>query len=276
MYGLATLISEAATERAWRKSTAYQMNRTVEILSDWLQRPATTGALGDAVVSDWLQHLQTCYASRTVATHRANLMTVWRYAADRGLCGWPGRIRRCRRPTPDPRAWTLEEVRRLVEAARESPGGRRNGRRVAWSDWLPTLLLVTYETGLRRTDVLEMHRGDVDDCGRVRVRMRKTGRVAYRMLSEQTAARLRELPGDRPLAIDGKTLDRQLRRLCERACVASGGLQRLRRTGATYCYRTGGIEAARAYLCHETETCWRNYVDRSIGDRCPVMPPRVA
>jgi integrase len=171
-----------------------------------------------------------------------------------------------------PEAWSVEEVSRLVAATNELEDATA-GR------WFKALILVAYESGLRRGDLWSLQRSQIQstDPTGILIRQRKTGRPHLAPLRPETVELLLSLPGDTPLACPWGpkwygVLWGRLRRL---AGLDGGGCcQKLRRTGATWIAATEGMDAASRWLGHQTPGMVRHYVDLRFVAPRPSLPPR--
>lgn len=254
------LLPQYVLERAISNDAAYQLRHTLDLYG----HSRTLADLQDDLASLWLASLAGRYSRRTIAGHRANLLAFWRWAAGRNLIPPPRNVRRCPRPRPRPIAWTRDEMHSLLRAAVAMPN----------PDYWECVLLMGYETGLRRTDLLNLAKADVRDRT-IWIEQHKTGWPHACQLSPHTADLFLRLPGDRPLK------PRDLRRfyesfaaLCRLANVRPGAVQQLRRTGATQVeIATPG--AASRFLGHRSADMWKHYVDSGQLARCAVAPPRL-
>ena len=173
-------------------------------------------------------------APQTVQNHRRMLCTL-RRAALRGnllVDDCTGEIRRVKCPRPLPRAWSHEEIRRLIQAAGEMPGGTKQCR---WKILLPAWILVAYSSGLRLGDMLTLRHDSVRG-NKVALVMAKTGRPHVVMLDNAALQAIASLPIAGPLIFGGLVgrcvLIRAFRRLVKRAGMSGSG-RVLRRSSAT-------------------------------------------
>lgn len=175
----------------------------------------------------------------TARNERTICLCVWRWAynaelidtAPRGI----GKLRARRKPT---RAWTLDSLRRLLEATKQHDGRRlRTGadRGLFLRCWI----LLAYETGARLGDVMAFRREHLNDDALAWTQS-KTGDPLTRPL---TPACLTAIDAMLAASPDGSILGwacrrRQALRLM-RELIDSAGLEGsgkwLRRSGATHC-----------------------------------------
>jgi integrase len=272
---LESALAEYLLQHRLQPCSAYQLGHTVALFAAWLQRQATVADLEDGIVSQWLCGLEADHCQRTVAGHRGNLLCLWRIAADQGVVDPPYRVRRVPRPPPHPVAWTLEELRQLLETCSRQSGTFRDGR--ARSLYLTTLIRVAYETGLRRSDLWRIEKSQIRPDGTLVLRQHKTAWPHAPRVRLETLTGLAELTGDRPLRCPfGSTgaWYRYWQRLVAEAKIRPGCLQQLRRTGASH-LAIDHPEAVQRYLGHRSESMQRHYVDWSIGSPVPWWPPEV-
>ena len=271
-----------AVQRCISDNTQYQYDRSIRCLSEWLGHAIRIADLSDLLVSRWIRYLEQLWAPRTVAAKRRDVLVVWRDAARAGMCQPPGFVRRPRVPATNPVAWSLEEMRALIESTGKLTGDLANG--LPRSRYFRCLLETGYQTGLRRGDLLAFDVSNV--AGDVAaVTQCKTDQWHLVAVEPATAECLiwlsRQLvemqdpywqtPLRWPHNI--RWLTSSLDRLCRLADVPGGGLQRVRRTGATAIAAAGGDPMQ--YLGHKTPgLAYRCYVDRTKTGAA-VRPPSV-
>jgi len=235
------------------------------------------------ITADWLNGWLAAMTSgeRTKIKHRGNALTLLRAAADAGWCPEPvaRKVRKPRRPKPKPSAWSLDQLRRIRDAADDLDGViRRHGTAVPACIYWGCLIRLAYETGLRRGNLFALRQSDVTDAGLIYVRHEKTGEPHLCSLSPHTLALLRRLPGECPLRwADSRSFYRRWRRICTAAGVPYGALHRCRKTAATQVWLEDQSNPTRVqqFLGHLTPEMWRHYVDRSQGGDRPPQPPEL-
>jgi len=227
-----------------------------------LDRTASLNDLFHELVNDWLGDLLAGQLDRsTIHTYRRILLVVWRAAAEGGLIPAPCRVRKVRVPTKLPRAWTLPELRRLLEFAAKS---RR-------PDYWRAFILVGYETGLRLSDLLALNADQLRDC-MVVTAQRKTGEVVACQLSADALVAFSKVRRFDTLRI---------RRLQEKfgdlllAAKLPGSIKWLRRSGATHCERERP-GSAKDYLGHKTHgLAEKHYIDQAQLGISKPRPPAI-
>lgn len=254
----------------------YQVRHSCDLFQAWAARPLQLDELTEPLLSAFVKAMEARYSKRYAINHRANCLAVWNAAADAGLCEHPRSrlVRKLKRPRPNPQAWTLDEMKRIIAAAERMDGKTARGiwRRV----YFPCLIHVAYETGLRRGDLWRLHRDDVTDDGRLLICQHKTSDPQVCQLTPRTLERLCGIPGPIPLAwpSNEKTYYLIWKRLCVAAGVPHGATHRVRRTGATHLWLRDP-EAVQQYLGHRTPEMRWHYIDRSHGQFSAPQPPAI-
>lgn len=241
----------------------------------------------DEMVSRWIKHLQDCgsLAPRSIRSKRGNVLTLWKFAFERGDCQIPpARVRKVKCPELLPEALLPEEFSRLRAHLDNLPGYLANGvpRRL----YFGCIGRFTYESGLRRGDVWRFTPTQLRDDGVILLGQHKTRQAHTARVEPETVAlfqeivrRLRENGEDAAYPLAWRWEPRGFYYWFNQAKELAGiakedALQLLRRTGATQCYIADPGSATR-YCGHKTPgLALRNYVDRSQAVR-PVSPPRI-
>lgn len=228
-------------------------------------------------VNRFLANLSTGITTRQNV--RRELLTLWRWAFEEGMTDTPPlRVMRIRSRRQPVRAWSLEDLRQIVEVAerdRSSTGGRHSRPLL---NWLPAWLAIGYDTGLRLSDLLALTSRNV--CrGAISTVASKTGKPLVRSLSDYSQNWATRLIDDSP---DGTLfawfLTRRRAILCVRKFLDKhgyeGSTKYLRRTCATYVEQERPGEAWR-YLQHSTpDLIAKHYVDQSLFST-PSGPPAI-
>jgi integrase len=251
------LIDDYVLERNISDGAAYQIRHSVTLYGP----ERTIADLAARPVSEWLVSLEKRYSQRTVAGHRGNLLSIWRWCAGRGLCSLPAGVRRCPRPKPRPVAWTQEEFGRLLAAAEKMPN----------PGYWRLVLEVAYSSGFRRSDLWRITAEDLHGR-RIWRSQHKTGCPHVAQVPQDAADAIRGANGCPLKPSDPRRFYAEFRVLCSLAGVRHGALQMCRRTGATQCEIASPGSATR-YLGHLTPTMREAYVDRSQLPLEPVSPP---
>jgi len=217
------------------------------------------------LISDYLQNALRHLSPSTVVNHRRMLTTLYRRAVRDGLATKStAEICRVKSPPKIIRAWTLDELRRLLDAARQMKGGTVKYP-CEYRHVMPAYVLVGYSSGLRRGDMLSM-RWDDFSGNRLQVVMSKTGMPHVCVLDDAAMRSLEMLPRyDR--VVFGTILCPDRLKITMKRLVALAGLtgteKWLRRSSATYAELSG--LSASYQLGHQTPgMAFRHYVDRAI------------
>ena len=201
------------------------------------------------MVDQYLTRALTNRAAQTVANHRRILTTLLRAAKKEGLntcISFP--FRRVKPKRTVVRAWSLEEIRLLVETARRST---RRFRDVDHSLFLEAWFLTAFSTGLRAGDLRALRRDQIRG-NRISVVQAKTQDPITCFLNEESLDAVSRLP--RKTRVFGdfackKTIENAVKR-----CVLEAGLEGstkwLRRSSATYAELMG--ISAQLQLGHRT------------------------
>jgi integrase len=142
-------------------------------------------------VNSWISGLP--LSATTRHNIRRELLTLWRYAYDRGLTQEPPlRIRRiqpCRKP---PQAWTLDTLRRMLTLAEKDESPISSRVKLRRCDVLPAWIGVGYDTGIRFSDVIALTSENVRN-GCIAIVAHKTGKPLVRRLSPSTITAVERL-----------------------------------------------------------------------------------
>jgi len=171
---------------------------TIRSFGKWLCYVPTINDLTDLTLARFLEHRASIRSPYTAEKERTQLLSLWRFAADRGLL----RDRPCVPPSPlpdrIPQAWTVEQLQALMRAASATRG---TVGAVAASVWYPALLSVLWESAERIGAVLACQPCDfLEPTLFVRAEYRKGGKRdrVYR-LSPGTCELVRQACGSRRL-----------------------------------------------------------------------------
>ena len=210
------------------------------------------------MVDQYLTRALTNRSAQTVANHRRILTTLLRAAQREGLnkcISFPFRRVKPRRTVV--RAWSLEEIRTLVETARKST---RQFRDVSHAVFLEAWFLTAFSTGLRAGDLRALRRDQIRG-NRISVVQGKTQDPVTCFLNAESSEAIGRLP--RKTRVFGdfackKTIEQAVKR-----CVLEAGLEGstkwLRRSSATYAEILG--ISAQLQLGHRTPgLAMRHYV----------------
>jgi len=212
----------------------------------------------DEYLTRALEHLSPV----TVANHRRMLKTLLVEANRLGLNQCiPRQIRRVKCPPPIPRAWSLSEIRELVEAARKTPGQFRDLEK---APFLEAWFLSAYATGLRAGDLIDV-RWDQIRGRRIYLLQKKTSTPHVAIFTDEALAACKALPRRRRVFGDFAAMNtiQQWVAKCVRDAGLSGSTKTLRKSAATYAKVRG--MSPKSKLGHRTDgLAERNYVDQLL------------
>jgi len=166
-------MDELVLERTIDKQTEANYRRSILRYSQWLGHAATVSDLVEIQINRWLKSMEDSKASRTVLGHKRAITVLWNWLADRNLVKRyeMQRLRKIKVEQVIPVAWTLPNVKLLLDAAETLPGSTSCG--VQASDLMRALILVAYESGCRPSDLRAL-RVDAIQGSRVTIVQHKT------------------------------------------------------------------------------------------------------
>lgn len=268
----------------------------VRVFEEWrLSRDASGGDTTTVQqLNAWLSELAGVHAPATVNGYRQSILSLLRFATEDGdPLPRSDRIRRQRTPEKINVAFTRDEIRTMIAAARHYqpmtrrtfgqgkagdviPRHRPDG--VPWSVWWAAFVRVGYESGQYLSDLRRIPWVHVGADGVITFVRHKTGRSMSFRLSPQTieaAAAIGHpellLPWEHDMA---GYFPREWRKFTSFAGVRTLGAKSLRRSAITYTYMHQGEEAARLLAGHASfATTAKHYIDWSIARRPIIEPP---
>lgn len=274
-------------ERGLRPNSVTHMHVSARSLEKYLGRePVTFPDLSDGMLNRWIADcLERGCSKKTVKNWRADILALWRYAADADppLCEtMPGRIRRINIGKQIVEAWTPDEIRKLAEAADEMRGIIRSfeiARRFYWG----SLIRAAYDTALRHCDLCRIELGriheHVDGTGVLVITQQKTGDDVAVRFSADTMQHMRravEMSAPRaavwPLWGRPEAFFSQFRTIVKAAEIRPGTFKWIRRASITAresMVPGMGAQAAGHRHSHVTAA---SYIDRSQLPPAPLPP----
>ncbi len=264
-------------ERPITAGTIEQIDISVRLFARSLGRPPTLDDLNDGVLNDWLTWLDSGRSRYTIRKHRTNILGIWRDAFQAGrLDTVPLRVRLPSVERKIPEAWTVDEIRRLLETAKTLDGCFRDfAIRRGW--YWPTLILGLWDTGLRIGDILGVQRPAIAKDGRFRVLQQKTKRWKDCRLRPSTIAMIDAGLDGREyiwsIYQDRKSHNKPFRQLVGDAGIRTGTTRWIRRSAASY-VELDNPGTASEFLGHKDRTIAdRHYIDPTIA-RPTIRQPR--
>lgn len=287
---LTDYVSRYVLENDLADGSIEQLSLRAKLLTQFAGGELTLGGLSDELLNRWLVARQEQGLSPdTVAADRVKALTLWRSAAQAGLCQPPGKIRRIKRPQKIPRAFTLDDVRQLLAAADKLQGTIQLkiegkwwdsgvSRRLYWLAWIRA----AYDSALRRSDLLAIERNWIrptDSGGAVSLVQHKTGKVIVKRFRDTTMRAIDDLCAGRKTGPiwcgypSRRVWCQAFKRLCKRAGVDGSG-KWLRRSSASYVAREHGRDEAKRHLGHKSDgVVDASYLDPLIAFDEPPLPP---
>jgi len=261
-----------------------ELLRAVKQLNEWAGYDLPLGDLSVRLVSDFLRSRIANSSPVTVNNKRRELLTLWNAAAEAGLVLSPGTIRRLQEPLDPPSAWTVEEVRTLVEQCQQEQGYIAG---ISAGLWWATFVMAIYWTGTRPSALLQVRPEDLHGDGLlIRGASQKNRRGQWHPLPLSFLGELRQMGGGPerlwPWPYHRNTLFASFRRIVEKAKIPLplGGRQlfyRLRRTHLSYCAAADPLLAQRQAGHADYRTTERHYIDpriarqRTAADVLPML-----
>ena len=226
----------------------------VEQFADWLTRPPMLGDLTESTLAAFLVSLSSRAAPNTIKNKRNYLLHLWRAAWEEGLVPNPPNAKRVpkpRVPAPIPEAYTLDDMRMILDVAERLEGTTEG---VASAGYWSSLIRTCYETGGRIGAILKTCPQDFDQItGTLILRGAndKTGKTHFHRLSAKTTHVIAKTEPDRrsrvwPWNKSQCWLCKQLERLILKPAGVAYGRSRggifhkFRRTAGTLCEANGG------------------------------------
>lgn len=264
-----------------KPETLRQYQMVADLFERWAGGPVPLEQLDETSVSAWLRDYAANAKPATVRSKKAQLLALWRAAADDGLASEPSarRVRRVRVPAQVVTAWTRQEVDELLRAAAGLPRRHRSGlSRAAWWD---LAIRIAWDSGLRWGDLISLRVDAIRPDGACTVLQAKTGRPTTFRLSQGTleamAATLAACPRALacPWPASHETFNAQVRRLVARAGIRPGTWKWIRRGSGTD-VEAQADGAGHRHLGNTPAVFQASYGDQAIiGRRVPTPRPLV-
>ncbi|MEX2171344.1 MAG: site-specific integrase [Pirellulales bacterium] len=247
-------------------------------LSEHYGRDVLLTELNDSLAAEHLKWLVALgkAASTINSGYRAPLFAVWNHAVSNGVLDRPPRVKKLKEDRDEPDSLSIDQVRRLFEAAERFRPGLKYGAIPCELFW-PALLRTLWWTGLRRAALLSIECRNVDlDQGILSIppdKMKNKRGKTYRLGADAVEAIAGiMLPVRDKLFETGfnpNTLGRHLRSLMLEAGIRpsrrknSNLFHMLRRTVATHVAVKSGIHTASSLMGHSGEYVTKVYIDPS-------------
>jgi integrase len=268
------------------EATKHQYRQSVRRFSEFLGHPAMTDDLTDDNLVRYMSEVVAAGKSLCTANiEMARIRALWNWLAKRRRVAKFPTTKKTRLPERVPDAWKVADIQALVDAC-----GKMRGEidGVPSPLWWRTLYLVTFDTGERTGALLAMEWQHIDlEVGSIVLpaEIRKGGnKAAYYQLRPATIAELRRLRAavvkvdrDRPEVFKFTSnqqvfynRQKQLLRLAGIPYVKGrSGLQKVRRTFASYIEKAGG-DATAALMHSSRATTLQSYIDPRVVEAKPA------
>ena len=256
-------VDDMLNEKPVAKGTADNYRRSVRFWGEFMEHPAIRTDLEAKKVNAWLADLQRQRTNETARCHRQSIIRIWNWLADQDLVNRydSRRLRRITLAPKIPHAWSMDEVRLLLSAAKLMPGTLRCG--VTASKLMHAWVLVGYESALRPGDIRKLKPEDIGSDGVIRIVQSKTSHPHSCTLSSFAMKAIEPLMASGQATLfpcSRNTVRRWELRLFAQAKSMGfrkrigQGLGTLRKTNATEVCRVEGLEAAAKSLGHVSGT----------------------
>lgn len=274
---LTTLLDDYLLRARVSRGQELNYRSSLAMFAGYLGHAGSIDDLRDDVLSRYLAAIERAgHSLWTVRQKRNTLLTLWRFAfAEHMIDRQPVRVRKIPKPASRPQSWTIEEMRRLIAAAKEQRGCFRFSG-VSRAAFWRAFVLAAYDSGLRMGDLMRLTFANVQSPA-VEITQHKTGKPIVVAFGQDTLAAIRDTaPPRRPLIFG--FLSRERLTTGFRKLVATAGLHGTSR----YLRRTSGtiIEAhypglGHLHLGNGRDVFERHYLDqRKLKNKRP-LPPRL-
>ena len=271
-------VDQLVLENEWSDVHEYLVRSRVKTLQKFAGRWLTIRDLEADLINRYLLHLKEQeLRPNTIKSHRRHLLLVWRAAARDDLASFPDshKIRNPRATVTVPMAWSVDEVRQLVDEAERIPEEKMIGQIPEFRFW-PAIICVAYDTGLRLGDVLSLKHEDIT-TGPRRIVMNKTGFPINVRVHKSTFNRVgATFPPLRETIFPWPWKRRQFYERFKGLVISAGlkgTFKRLRCTSGSYvdAIQSG---AGSKHLGHRVGYVFaRHYEDTSISGHTGPLPP---
>lgn len=279
------LVDQLAVLKNLSDRTVELYGETLDRFRDHLGHEPSLDDLSDLLVARFLRwraqqpnRRKGILSPASVAKDSAHLRTLWNWCARKRMKRSDGELlefpdyARPKVPKPRPVAYTVDELQRLVTAARHRKGYIAHGVPAAW--YWPTKLKAMFETGERIGAILGIRWGEVD-LERCSLTFLAATRKGHReTITRAISPELARMMAPQKRAVDTlvwpwldgrqmRSLYGSLRVLCDQAKVPYHPFHSIRKSTASYLKRAG--VSAKKQLGHSSEEMAENhYYDERI------------
>ncbi|KKK52807.1 hypothetical protein LCGC14_3101200, partial [marine sediment metagenome] len=211
------------------ETSVKQMAMAIRLFDRWAGRSIATEELDDPLLLRFLSdYLSQGHSPATVNAKRRFLLALWREAHRRGHCPrMPTHIPRLKEHLQLPQAWRVDEIERILAAARLAPGTIAE---VPACRWWPSIVLACFDSGARIGAIRQVQSDDIRlaDRGMVlRAQTQKDRRARWCSLHDQTIAACAAIYADSrelmwPWPHTREWLDQSFKRILSQAGVRYG------------------------------------------------------
>lgn len=190
------LLDEYAPLRGISGRTEQLYRFTLNSYSKFLGRRPTIDDLEELNIAKFLSWRLSERSAATAAKDRAQLHALWTFAAQRGHTTKFPTIRRVKIPKRVPEAWTVDQMRKILESCSRMKGCVSA---TPASEWWVALVHVAYETAERISAILALEWDEVGEEGVIFLGDNRKGAGApdiYRKLTPETMKLLRAVRGE--------------------------------------------------------------------------------
>lgn len=237
--------------------------------------------LTEQTINDYLAETRELLSPETRVSRRNMLLRLWRHAATnpalevRPTPPNRGAIGKVRRRQRSPKAWPVEDVRKLLAVADGLHGRYKGGpsKRLFWRAYV----LASWSSGLRRADLMPLRRSEIPAHGRVTIIQVKTGRHTVGVFDEAALAAIDELCRDHgsDVVFPKWCLLRCWRKIAKRLIRQAGiggSIGKMRASSGTAVENAHPGHGPR-HLGNSPQIFYSFYFDRTLATDVPKPPP---
>lgn len=274
---LACIVTNYILERDLSLSYSKNLERAVRVAGE--NGLTTSDQLNRQEVNGLLKLLSRTKSKIFLHNFRRELLTVWNYAHDEGIAASaPDRIMKIRAVQPPVKAWSMEELSRMIREAAKDKTCSGGVHQPLVCHWLPCWVRIGYETAMRFSDIYSLTTANVSGNW-VMTTALKTNKPITRPVSAETVRgieKLAAIAGDGTLFSTLLTRRRaftEWRRFLDRHNF-TGSSKYLRRSCATH-MESERPGSASVYLQHSSPSLvYKHYIDQTLS-RQWEGPPQI-
>lgn len=250
--------------------------RRAKAFQEFIGEPVPIRLLTEHNVNAFLASMAGIQSPWTLKSYRGDLLTLWRAAADDGLCNYPvlRKIRRERLDALTPDCYSSDDARKLLDVAGALKGGLPNG--VPKRSYWPAAIRAGWDSGLRRGDLWKLRRDQIRDGGTALIAQSKTGRVAVVRFRPSTMAALESIPNPQPLywPLSGWAFGEHFREIVRAAKLRKSTFKFIRRASGSY-VELQQPGAGHKHLGHTGPQTFNTFYDARLWADTLPQPPEL-